>query len=292
MLLLVPTPIGNLGDITIRSLLALASAEVVLCEDTRVAKKLYHLLNERFAPVLPLLSDHAELALDSTKRQFIPLHSHNQAQFLATLEPTFFRANVIYISDAGMPSICDPGAELVRYCLEHSISYDVLPGTCALVAGFAHSGISSQEFVFGGFLAHKKQDKKQQILRLLESSAPIIFYESPHRVLESVRDIAELVPSAFMVAIKEISKLHQSRTQGTPQEVLQALEHANIQGEWILVLHAKALPKISLYESDVFSLPLAPKHKAKLLSRLNGIDTKTLYEQIIRDQGRCDEGGL
>lgn len=292
MLLLVPTPIGNLGDITIRSLLALAGAEVVLCEDTRVAKRLYHLLNERFAPVLPLLNDCAELALDSTKRRFIPLHSHNQSQFIASLDPGFFCDEVVYISDAGMPSICDPGAELVRYCLEHSISYDVLPGACALVAGFAHSGISSQEFVFGGFLAHKKQDKKQQILRLLESSAPIIFYESPHRVLESVRDIAELVPSAFMVAIKEISKLHQSRTQGTPQEVLQALEHANTQGEWILVLHAKALPKISLYESDVFSLPLAPKHKAKLLSRLNGIDTKTLYEQIIRDQGRCDEGGL
>lgn len=292
MLLLVPTPIGNLGDITIRSLLALASAEVVLCEDTRVAKRLYHLLNERFAPVLPLLSDRTGLALDSTKRRFIPLHSHNQSQFIASLDPGFFCDEVVYISDAGMPSICDPGAELVRYCLEHSISYDVLPGACALVAGFAHSGISSQEFVFGGFLAHKKQDKKQQILRLLESSAPIIFYESPHRVLESVRDIAELVPSAFMVAIKEISKLHQSRIQGTPQEVLQALEHANIQGEWILVLHAKAPPKISLYESDVFSLPLAPKHKAKLLSRLNGIDTKTLYEQIIRDQGRCDEGGL
>ncbi|ETD27172.1 hypothetical protein HMPREF2087_00080 [Helicobacter canis NCTC 12740] len=250
------------------------------------------MLNERFAPVLPLLSDRTDIALDSTKRRFIPLHSHNQSQFIASLDPGFFCDEVVYISDAGMPSICDPGAELVRYCLEHSISYDVLPGACALVAGFAHSGISSQEFVFGGFLAHKKQDKKQQILRLLESSAPIIFYESPHRVLESVRDIAELVPSAFMVAIKEISKLHQSRTQGTPQEVLQALEHANIQGEWILVLHAKALPKISLYESDVFSLPLAPKHKAKLLSRLNGIDTKTLYEQIIRDQGKCDEGGL
>lgn len=285
MLLLVPTPIGNLGDITIRSLLALASAEIVLCEDTRVAKRLYHLLNDRFDLLLPLLSGRADTTLDSTKRQFIPLHSHNQAQFIATLDPEFFCDAVVYISDAGMPSICDPGAELVRYCLEHRLPYDVLPGACALVTGFAHSGISSQEFVFGGFLAHKKQDKKQQILRLLESGAPIIFYESPHRVLESVRDIAEFMPNAFMVAIKEISKLHQSRIQGTPQEVLQSLEHTNIQGEWILILQANTLPRISLYESDVLSLPLAPKHKAKLLSRLNGIDTKTLYEQIIRDQG-------
>lgn len=291
MLLLVPTPIGNLGDITIRSLCALASAEIVLCEDTRIAKRLYTLLADRFSTLLSML-DSCATTLDPQARQFIPLHSHNQQKLFASFTQEFFRANVIYISDAGMPSICDPGAELVRYCIEHKIDYDVLPGACALVAGWAMSGISSQEFVFGGFLAHKKQDRKHQILRLLESSVPVIFYESPHRLLESLQDIAELLPSGHITAIKEISKLYQSRTQGTPQEVLQALRQANTQGEWILILQATTPPRIHLYESDILALPLAPKHKAKLLSRLNGIDTKTLYEQIIRDQGRCDEGGL
>lgn len=420
MLLLVPTPIGNLKDITLRGLEALARAQVVLCEDTRVAKRLYALLHERFGHVLGALdsgvvdsaldsgasgalaagvgsmvgfalesspantsltesgvdfgadssgfgadfsdftndlandfassfhsvgalkdssdsSDFSGSSLDPATKHFISLHSHNQAKFFSTITPQFFARDIVYISDAGMPCICDPGAELVGYCARHGIAYDVLPGACALVSAFAHSGVSSQGFVFGGFLAHKQQEKREQILALLESSTdmgrsqgadsstamlPIIFYESPHRLLDSLELLAELAPRFSLLAIKELTKAYQYHTRGTPKQVLDTLSQRNIQGEWVLVLSAPNLSNLSgvssiplsqnldfaslsnisspassgmmaprslkLYEQDIYDLPLPPKIKAKLLSKLTGKDTKQIYQQLIAPESKVD----
>lgn len=311
MLLLVPTPLGNLKDITLRSLEALAQADVVLCEDTRVAKKLYALLYERFSHVLRTMGlgsslessdtscadlDSARSSLDPTTKRFVSLHSHNEREFFSTITPEFFASNIIYISDAGMPCVCDPGAELVAYCVKHEITYDVLPGACALITAFAHSGISSQGFVFGGFLAHKQQEREEQILRLLDSSVksnpkaqnsslPIIIYESPHRLLESLQLLAKLAPDSTLIATKELTKAHQYHARGTPKEVLVSLSSRNIQGEWTLVLQPNApVPALTLYENDIATLPLPPKHKAKLLSRLTGIDTKHIYQNLIQQE--------
>ena len=127
MLSLVPTPIGNISDISLRSLDVLSTADIILCEDTRVTKKLIHLLKERHN-------------LTTTEPQFLSLHSHNEAEFIAKLTPDFFNANVVYVSDAGMPGISDPGQMLVRYCLNQGIAYDILPGANAALTAFVASG--------------------------------------------------------------------------------------------------------------------------------------------------------
>ena len=144
MLTLVPTPIGNIGDITLRAMEALGSADTLLCEDTRVTKKLIQILKERYNLTC------------KENQEFISLHSHNEHHFVQNLSPDFFEKNVVYASDAGMPGISDPGAVLVRYCIENKISYDVLPGANAVLTSYVASGFNETSFLFFGFLPHKR----------------------------------------------------------------------------------------------------------------------------------------
>ena len=141
MLSLVPTPIGNIADISLRSLEVLSVADIILCEDTRVTKKLIHLLKERHN-------------LTMSEPQFLSLHSHNESEFVAKLSPDFFKVNVVYVSDAGMPGISDPGQLLVRYCLDHGVKYDILPGANAVLSAFVASGFCETKMLFLGFLPH------------------------------------------------------------------------------------------------------------------------------------------
>ena len=284
VLTLIPTPIGNLKDITLRSIEALGRAEVVLCEDTRIAKKLYTLLQGRFAEIInSLRMVSSAISLDSNTKTFISFHTHNQNDYLASLSPDFFTKEIIYLSDAGSPSICDPGAALVAYAQTHNLPYEVLPGCCALTTAWAFSGITSQGFVFGGFLAHKQKDRHIQILHLITSNLPVIVYESPHRLLETLKDLIFLLPDASLFAIKEMTKLHQQHFLGTPTEVLKALHSTNIQGEWVLIIQANTKASLTLYEDDICALPLAPKTKAKLLARLHKTSTKHIYKTLLEN---------
>lgn len=340
MLTLIPTPLGNLKDITIRALEHLATAEVVLCEDTRVAKSLFKNLFDRFegkfvdfcnatsnctTPINPQekislqkISQKQESkngfqkinplqknSLDSTtnpktlnpkSKQFIALHSHNEQDFLSTITPDFFSQEVIYISDAGMPSICDPGALLVKYAQKHNIPYNVLVGGCALSAAFCFSGFASQGFVFGGFLPHKSKERVAKLQECAISSLPTIWYESPHRILDSLRDIDKHLPDTHIFAIKEISKLHQRHFSGKASEILSTLSPSNaskknsnddskiLQGEWVLILEPSSAkpPCLTLCESDIISLEIPPKAKAKLLSTLTGKEAKTIYASLTK----------
>lgn len=328
MLTLIPTPLGNLKDITVRALEHLARAEVVLCEDTRVAKSLFKNLFDRFeskfvdycnttsnctTPFNPQekislqkISQKQESkngfqkinpkTLNPKSKQFISLHSHNEQDFLSTITPDFFSQEVIYISDAGMPSICDPGALLVKYAQKHNLPYNVLVGGCALSAAFCFSGFASQGFVFGGFLPHKSKERVAKLQECTISSLPTIWYESPHRILDSLHDIDKHLPDTHIFAIKEISKLHQRHFSGKASEILSALSPSNaskknsnddskiLQGEWVLILEPSSakLPCLTLRESDIISLEIPPKAKAKLLSTLTGKDAKTIYASLTK----------
>lgn len=315
MLTFVPTPLGNLKDITLRSLEYLAKSQIVLCEDTRVAKSLF----SKLASSLDSLFLDSALLLNATKsatsasslnpksKQFISLHSHNEQNFISTLSPEFFNAEVIYISDAGMPSICDPGAKLIQYMQSHNLPYNVLVGGCALTVAFCFSGFINQGFIFGGFLPHKSKERVNALKQHASLALPSIWYESTHRIIESLGDIALHLPSVRVFAIKEISKLHQRHFIGTADEILATLtinaknkknnnnvaKHSNekkhidnkiLQGEWVLVLEAvpSQMPSLTLYESDIVALEIPPKIKAKLLSTLTGKDTKKLYENLTK----------
>lgn len=294
MLILLPTPIGNLFDISLRGLEMLLNAQVVLCEDTRVAKKLYTLLESKnlFAKIT---SAPPTNILENKK--FLPFHSHNQQDFIATLSPAFFDSNVIYISDAGMPCICDPGAKLVEFCIQNAIPYEVLPGSSALNVCFASSGIESNAFYFGGFLPHKQSQRQEIFYQLAHYNVPCIFYESPHRLIQSLQDIEKCLPKAYLCVCKEISKMYEERFFGVAREILTQLDSKKICGEWVFCIynaksdaqHLTFSNAGNLSVNDILELDIAPKIKAKLLSKLTNKPIKQCYEELINTTPKAKE---
>lgn len=285
MLTLVPTPIGNLADITLRALESLKSADVILCEDSRVAKKLLSLLMERGYFTFDAQT-HSQHFIES--KQFISFHSHNEDDFMESLSSDFFDKNVVYLSDAGMPCISDPGAKLVSYAIKHRIDFDVLPGACALNVAFCASGVESTPFVFVGFLPHKRLERQSKLLQLshlhMGGAYSAICYESPHRILDTLKDIALLLPHTDIIVQKELTKLHQRRYYGKAEEILNRLEDSIIRGEWVIVIdftHLNRKENKMLDSEEVFMLDIPPKVKAKILSKMSGKSIKQCYEDIL-----------
>lgn len=265
MLLFVSTPIGNLEDITIRALKALESAEVLLCEDTRVASKLISLLEQRSL-------------LNPKKREFIPLHSHNEETFLSTLTPDFFDKNIVYLSDAGMPCISDPGSKLIVYLQTNDIKYDFLPGANAATLSFAMSGFEGG-FLFVGFLPHTKKERLKILEDTLFLGFNTLFYEAPDRVVQLVEEIALFDEELELFVIKELTKLHQRQFKASAKETATLLKGANLKGEWCVVCKAKAQEKKALTYSELKALNLPPKAVAKIESALSGVSVKELYDK-------------
>jgi len=270
LLTLLPTPIGNVEDISLRALRVLEGAEILLCEDTRVARKLLGLLAERHG-----LSHRIET--------FIPFHSHNEKELLATFDPSFFERNVVYMSDAGMPCISDPGALLVDYCQRHGIGYTVLPGPTAFATAFAASGFLEGRFLFYGFLPHKGKERETELQRILGEPWPVILYEAPHRMRKLLDELAETAPRRTLFAAKEISKRHERFFKGCAEELRSEITGSLLKGEWVVVLSAGSDRKrgAALALSDIEALDLPPKQKAKLLSKMTGESVKRCYERLL-----------
>lgn len=270
MLTLVPTPIGNIGDISLRAIEALSSADILLCEDTRVTKKLIHILKERYAT-----------SFDS-EQNFISLHSHNEKGFIEKLQPSFFEQNVIYVSDAGMPGISDPGQILVKYCIENGIKYDVLPGANAMLTAFVASGFVETKMLFWGFLPHKGKDRTLSLQGALNSGFTTIIYESPHRLEKLVEELFYEDPLRKIFLAKELSKKHQKYYFGTAQEIKEQIG-TNIRGEWVAVIEASPVQnRGTITQNDILELDLPKKIQAKLISKITGENTKACYERILR----------
>ncbi len=268
MVYFIPTPIGNLDDISVRSLKLLAECQTLLCEDTRVTKKLLALLKEKH---------HLEM---HTKR-FISMHSHNESHVLSQLDLALFDETVGYVSDAGMPGISDPGSALVRFCQEKNIAYEILPGANAALLAYVASGVKSHQFVFYGFLAHKGSERHQGLLEVLNMPYATLLYESPHRIEQLFDELANLAPSRDIFAIKEATKLHEKRFIGTALEVCTMSKKANLKGEWVVVV--TPMPKQAgeaIVKEDILALELPPKQKAKLLAKLTGLSVKECYNTL------------
>ena len=269
MLTLVPTPIGNLEDISSRALDALKSAELFFCEDTRVTKRLLNLLSSRYN--LTFICD-----------SFQSLHHHNEQKVLKALDKNLLLdKNVVYVSDAGMPCVSDPGSTLVEYCIQNEIPYDVIPGANAVLTAFAMSGFNTTEFSFFGFLPHKGKDRHEKLLKVLNSEFLTILYESPHRLLKLLEELAKIEPSRILFLAKELTKLHQKTFKKTALELYEEFKDLNIRGEWVVVLQNKPSAGSILELSDISELDLPPKQKAKLISKLTGRKTKEVYQEIL-----------
>jgi len=268
LLSLVPTPIGNIGDISLRAIEALREADVLLCEDTRVTKKLINILKERYNTTF------------KENQEFISLHSHNEEAFVEKIEPSFFEQNIVYASDAGMPGVSDPGQRLIRYCIDNGVAYDVLPGANAVLTAFVASGFCETRMLFYGFLDHKGNSRAAQLQEAMHNGYTTILYESPHRIEKLLREIAQEDALRELFVAKELTKKYQKYLHGTASEILKFLD-GNFKGEWVVVIKASASHASSaISQKDILSLDIPKKMQAKLISKITGENTKELYQQL------------
>lgn len=270
MLALIPTPIGNIGDISLRAIEALSNADILLCEDTRVTKKLIHILKERYNTTF------------KENQEFISLHSHNEKSFVEKLESTFFEQNIVYASDAGMPGVSDPGQVLVRYCIDNGIEYDILPGANALLTAFVASGFVETQMLFYGFLDHKGSSRSSQLQEALHNGYTTILYESPHRLDKLLLEISKEEPTRELFLAKELTKKFQSYLHGTAEEILEKLD-GNFRGEWVVVIKAaEAQSTSAITQNDILALDLPKKKQAKLICKITGENTKECYQRLLK----------
>ncbi|MBS1680241.1 MAG: 16S rRNA (cytidine(1402)-2'-O)-methyltransferase [Bacteroidetes bacterium] len=216
-LYLVPTPIGNLGDITLRALEILKSVDVILAEDTRTSG----ILLKHYNISKPLQSFHV---FNEHKALQSIIQKLKQGETLAL------------VSDAGTPAISDPGFLLVRECLKNNLTIECLPGPTAFVPALVKSGFPTDRFVFEGFLPHKK-GRQTALKQLANEERTIILYESPHRLLKTLEQIQNLFGAERLVSVsRELTKVHEETCTGTVSEVFVHFSKKEVKGEIVLVI--------------------------------------------------------
>ena len=216
-LYIIPTPIGNLGDITIRAIKTLEIVDLILCEDTRRSKKLLNHLN-----------------INGRLRSHHKFNEHNEVEMI--INKIKEGASVAIISDAGTPGISDPGFLIARTCLNNDIEIECLPGPTALIPGLLVSGISADKFVFEGFLPVKK-GRKKRLLELSSEKRTMIFYESPHKLIKTLSDFKITFGSNRRISVsRELTKLFEETFRGTINEVIGLCEKKKPKGEYVIVL--------------------------------------------------------
>ena len=223
--------------------------------------------------------------LDFEKKRFIALHEHNQKEFLHSITPDFFNQDVVYLSDAGMPAISDPGALLVQYAQLHNISYTVLPGPSAAITAYAASGMSETKFCFFGFLPHKGEERQKALQNVLEQESNVILYEAPHRLLKLLQGIAAIDPERELFLAKELTKKYERYYWGKAQELLEQLQKESIKGEWVVVVKksTSSATYLTLSVDDIVQLALPKKEKAKLLAKITKKSVKEWYNKLTEE---------
>ena len=228
-LYLVPTPIGNLDDITLRAIKVLQMVDIVLAEDTRTTQ---------------VLLKHLGL-----EKRLWSHHKFNEHAAVESVAETILGGETVaLVSDAGTPGISDPGFLLVRTCLEHGVEVETLPGPTAFVPALINSGFSCDRFCFEGFLPQKK-GRSKRLQQLLEESRTMIFYESPYRLVKTLTQFAELFGADREAAVsRELTKKFEENVRGTLQELIDHFSAGEVKGEIVIVLSGK--PRKSKHEAD------------------------------------------
>jgi 16S rRNA (cytidine1402-2'-O)-methyltransferase len=217
-LFIVPTPIGNLEDITLRALRVLKDVDLIAAEDTRHTQ---HLLN------------HYGISTSLTS-----YHEHNEREKAQTLVDRIKNgANIALVSDAGTPAIADPGFRLVAAAIAAGVQIVPLPGAAALATVLSASGLPTDRFLFEGFLPAKKAERRAKLQALHEQTATLIFYEAPHRLLDTLNDIRQLLGDRRLVVAREVSKVHEEFLRGAVSGIVDQLADRDVKGEITLIVH-------------------------------------------------------
>lgn len=220
LLVLVPTPVGNLDDITLRAVKVLGEADVVVAEDTRVSGRLLQHLG--------------------IKKPLVSFHTHNEHHTVDQLVLRLGRGErIALISDAGTPGISDPGFLLVRAALQAGFDVECLPGATAFVPALVVSGLPCDRFVFEGFLPQKK-GRRSRLEALVEEGRTMVFYESPYRIVKFLGELQEILGADRPVSVsRELSKLHEETVRGTLREVLEHFTLKEPKGEFVVCVGGK-----------------------------------------------------
>lgn len=270
MLILAATPIGNLADASPRLVATLESAKVIAAEDTRTVLKLASLLGFKLSAKL------------------ISLNEHNELQKLESLVEIAKNSDLVVVSDAGMPTISDPGFALVRACSDAAVEIQVVPGPSAVIAALAVSGLSTDRFCFEGFLPRKTGERKKVFQKLANESRTMVFFESPHRMLGSLEDAISVFGETRQASIsRELTKKFEETKRGTLSDLMDWSKDQK--GEMVLVI-AGAEP-IAIAAADLIEKVLelkaegaGLKQAASMVAKEYGASSSELYSLALKHQ--------
>lgn len=216
-LYIVATPIGNLDDITLRALRILKEVDLIAAEDTRHTQ---------------VLLRHYQIRTALTS-----YHEHNERQKAKSLVEQLVRGvNIALVADAGTPTIADPGYRIVVEAAKAGVKIVAVPGACALTAVLSASGLPTDRFVFEGFLPQKQKQRQARLQALRDEARTMVFYEAPHRLKDSLLDMAEILGNREMVLGREVTKLHEEFVRGRAHEVIETITQDSIRGEFVIVI--------------------------------------------------------
>lgn len=219
-LYVVPTPIGNLDDITIRAIKTLESVDIILCEDTRRSKKLLN-----------------HIGVKSNLKSHHKFNEHKELE--KVVEKIILGNNVALITDAGTPGISDPGFLIIRSCIAKKIKVECLPGPTALIPGIVLSGLPMEKFIFEGFLPLKK-GRSSRLKVLSSENRTMIFYESPHRLIKTLNDFQSTFGSERKISVsRELTKIYEETKRGSLKEIIKIFENKKPKGEFVIVVNGR-----------------------------------------------------
>lgn len=248
-----PTPIGNLDDITIRTINTLREVDIIAAEDTRHSIRLLNFLD--------------------IKKPLTSYHEHNiMEKGPELIEKLLEGVNIGLISDAGMPGISDPGQDLIKKAIDEGIQVIGLPGPTASITALVISGLDTRRFIFYGFLSPKKKERRQELMEIKNYPYTTIIYESPHRLLALLRDMEDILQDRRISVSREISKKYEESFRATPGEALAKFEEEGVRGEFVIVIEGNT-EELSQEEVNI---------EEELLKRIkSGYSKKEAIKEVV-----------
>lgn len=263
-LYIVGTPIGNLGDITLRAIETLKNVDMILAEDTRQTLKLLNHLN--------------------IEKHMISYHRHNEDEKIEkVVEYLNMKKDLALVSDAGMPVISDPGQNLVKYLVQNGYNVEVIPGVTALATAIVGSGIDSTRFTFEGFLSINKKQRKARLSELKNEMRTMIFYEAPHKILATLKDMKEYFGNRNICVARELTKIHEEYIYTTIDEEIEEISLNGIRGEIVLVI--EGISEDLKENEEIEYLKNMTSRELVLNEIKNGLDKKEAIKKVAKLKG-------
>jgi 16S rRNA (cytidine1402-2'-O)-methyltransferase len=262
-LYVVPTPIGNLKDITLRALEVLQNVDLIAAEDTRQSIKLLNHFN--------------------IKKRLISYHKHNEYGKSENLIDMLKEGkSIALVSDAGTPGISDPGSVIVSKCIENNIEFEVLTGATAITTALVYSGMDSSRFVFIGFLSRDSKERRVTINQLKDKTETIILYESPHRLSSTLEFLRCNLGNRKISICRELTKLHEEILRLSLEEAVQYYDNKVVKGEIVIVIEGKKQEEIISEQKAMWEELTVEDHIKKYISE--GLDKKEAVKKVAKDR--------